>query len=148
MPLTRDEDLARLLADTRHIALVGASDRADRPSHKVMAALLAHGYDVTPVNPALAGQQVLGKTVVADLGDIAEPVDLVDIFRNAEAAGPVVDAAIAVGAKAVWMQLGVINAAAAARAEAAGLQVVMDHCPKIELARLHVAPIHPAGSGH
>lgn len=99
MPLTRDEDLARLLADTRHIALVGASDRADRPSHKVMAALLAHGYDVTPVNPALAGQQVLGKTVVADLGDIAEPIDLVDIFRNAEAAGPVVDAAIAVGAK-------------------------------------------------
>lgn len=140
MPLTRDEDIAQLLTETRTIALVGASDRPDRASHGVMKFLLAQGYQVTPVNPVLAGQDLLGKTVVGTLAE-AGPVDLVDIFRNSEAAGPIVDEAIKLGAKAVWMQLGVINPEAAARAEAAGLKVVMDHCPKIEIPRLGIAKV-------
>lgn len=140
MPLTRDEDIAQLLTETRTIALVGASDRSDRASHGVMKFLLAQGYQVTPVNPVLAGQDLLGKTVVGTLAE-AGPVDLVDIFRNSEAAGPIVDEAIKLGAKAVWMQLGVINPEAAARAEAAGLKVVMDHCPKIEIPRLGIAKV-------
>ncbi len=140
MPLTRDEDIAQLLTETRTIALVGASDRPDRASHGVMRFLLAQGYQVTPVNPALAGQELLGEKVVATLAE-AGPVDLVDIFRNSEAAGPIVDEAIELGAKAVWMQLGVINPEAAARAEAAGLNVVMDHCPKIEIPRLGIAKV-------
>ena len=101
-----------------------------------MAFLQQQGYRVIPVNPGLAGQTLLGETVVSALSDIAQPIDLVDIFRNSDAAGPVVDEAIALGAKAVWMQLGVINPEAAARAEAAGLKVVMNHCPKIEIPRL------------
>jgi predicted CoA-binding protein len=140
MPLTQDADIAALLTNTRRIALVGASDRPDRASHKVMQFLLGQGYRVTPVNPALAGQEVLGQQVVATLAE-AGPVDLVDIFRNSDAAGPIVDEAIAAGAKAVWMQLGVINPEAAARAEAAGLKVVMDHCPKIEIPRLGIAKV-------
>ncbi len=140
MPLTRDEDIAQLLTEARTIALVGASDRSDRASHGVMKFLLAQGYQVTPVNPVLAGQDLLGKTVVGTLAE-AGPVDLVDIFRNSEAAGPIVDEAIKLGAKAVWMQLGVINPEAAARAEAAGLKVVMDHCPKIEIPRLGIAKV-------
>lgn len=140
MPLTQDADIADVLTQTRTIALVGASDRPDRPSHEVMKFLLGRGYQVIPVNPALAGQEVLGQTVVASLDDVG-PVDLVDIFRNSEAAGPIVDAAIRIGAKAVWMQLGVINPQAAERAEAAGLKVVMNHCPKIEIGRLGIAPI-------
>ena len=140
MPLTQDADIADVLTQTRTIALVGASDRPDRPSHEVMKFLLGRGYQVIPVNPALAGQEVLGETVVASLDDVG-PVDLVDIFRNSEAAGPIVDAAIRIGAKAVWMQLGVINPQAAERAEAAGLKVVMNHCPKIEIGRLEIAPV-------
>jgi predicted CoA-binding protein len=130
-----DAQIRDLLTATRTIAMVGASDRPDRPSHKVMSFLQAHGYRVIPVNPALAGQQLLGETVVASVAD-AGPVDMVDIFRNSDAAGAITDEAIAAGARAVWMQLGVINEAAAARARAAGLAVVMDHCPKIEITRL------------
>lgn len=140
MPLTSDTDLKSLLGEVRSIAVVGASDRPDRASHGVMKALLDHGYRVIPVNPSLAGQAIHGQKVVASLAE-AGPVDMVDVFRNAEAAGAVVDEAVAAGAKAVWMQLGVVNEAAAARAEAAGLKVVMDHCPKIELRRLNVAPV-------
>ncbi len=139
MPLTADSDIAALLRQTRTIALVGASDRPDRAAHTVMAALLAHGYHVIPVNPQLAGQTILGQTVVATLADIAEPIDMVDVFRRSEFVAAVVDEAIAAGARAVWTQLGVIDHAAAARAEAAGLTVVMDRCPKIELRRLGIS---------
>ncbi len=138
MPLTADADIARLLEQTNTIALVGASDRPDRAAHEVMGMLLAHGYHVIPVNPQLAGQAIHGQTVVAQLADIAEPIDMVDVFRRSEFVSGVVDDAIAVGAKAVWTQLDVIDHAAAARAEAAGLDVVMDRCPKIEFRRLRL----------
>ena len=145
MPLTRDEDIAALLQSTRTVALIGASDRPDRPSYGVMRFLQDHGYRVLPVNPQITGEHVHGEYVWRDLSQIGVPIDLVDIFRRPEAAGEAVDEAIAAGAKAVWMQLGVVNEAAAARAEAAGLQVVMDRCPKIEIARLGLAPIENEG---
>ena len=141
MPLTRDEDIHALLAATRTIALVGASDRPDRPSYGVMAYLQSRGYRVLPVNPQITGEHVHGEYVWRELAQIGEPIDLVDIFRRPQAAGEAVDEAIAVGAKAVWMQIGVINDDAARRAEAAGLKVVMDRCPKIEIPRLGVATV-------
>jgi predicted CoA-binding protein len=136
MPLTRDEDIAQLLRETRTIALVGASDNPGRASYGVMKFLQDQGYRVIPVNPRITGEHVHGEFVWRELAQIGEPIDLVDIFRNSEDAAAAIDEAIAVGAKAVWMQLGVINEGAAAKAEAAGLKVVMDHCPKIEFARL------------
>ena len=138
MPLTADADIARLLEQTRTVALVGASDRPDRAAFEVMGMLLAHGYHVIPVNPQLAGQVIHGQTVVAQLADVDEPIDMVDVFRRSEFVSGVVDDAIAVGARAVWTQLGVIDPVAAARAEAAGLDVVMDRCPKIEIRRLEL----------
>ena len=151
MPLESGADIRALLEETKTIALVGASANPARDSHEVMAFLQRQGYRVIPVNPGLAGQQLLGETVAAGLAGQtihgrsvaatvadAGPVDLVDIFRNSDAAGGVVDEAIAAGAKAVWMQLGVINHEAAARAEAAGLKVVMNHCPKVEIPKLGV----------
>lgn len=153
MPLTDDADIAALLTVTRTIALVGASPRPDRASNEVMAALLAHGYRVIPVNPLHIGETIHGQSVVASLHDIAGPVDLVDVFRRAEDVPPVVADAIAVGAKALWMQLGIVNPAAAATAEAAGLAVVMDRCTKVDVRRLRVprplarAPFNPEESG-
>ena len=141
MPLTRDEDIARLLTDARIIAVVGASDRPGRPSYGVMKFLQEWGYRVLPVNPQITGQHVLGEFVWRELAEIGVPIDIVDIFRRPEAAAEVVEQAIFVGAKAVWMQLGVINHEAAARAEAAGLEVVMDRCPHIEIPRLRVPRI-------
>jgi len=138
MPLTADADIARLLEETSTIALVGASDRPDRAAFEVMGMLLAHGYHVIPVNPQLAGQVIHGQTVVAQLADVDEPIDMVDVFRRSEFVSGVVDDAIAVGARAVWTQLGVIDPVAAARAEGAGLDVVMDRCPKIEIRRLEL----------
>jgi uncharacterized protein len=138
MPLTRDEDVYNLLAETRTIALVGASDRPDRPSHRVMAILQRHGYRVLPVNPQITGEHVHGEYVWRELAQIGVPIDMVDIFRRPQAAGEAVDAAIAAGARSVWLQIGVINEDAAARAEAAGLKVVMDKCPAIEIPRLGV----------
>lgn len=141
MPLEADADIATLLNETRTIALVGASDRPDRASYSVMATMQAHGYRVLPVNPQLAGEHIHGEFVWNGLADIGVPIDMVDIFRNSAAAGQVVDDAIAAGAKSIWMQLGVVNEEAAARAEAAGLKVVMDHCPAIEIRRLGLSPV-------
>jgi predicted CoA-binding protein len=138
MPLTAPEDIARLLKETRTIALVGASDRPDRPSYNVMRVLQDWGYRVLPVNPQITGEHVHGEYVWRELSQIGEPIDMVDIFRRPIAAGEAVDEAIAAGAKAVWLQIGVINHEAAARAEAAGLQVVMDRCPAIDLPRLGI----------
>jgi predicted CoA-binding protein len=136
MPLTRDEDIRALLTEARTIAMVGASDRPDRAAYGVMRFLQDHGYRVLPVNPRITGEHVHGEYVWRELDQIGVPIDIVDIFRRSDAAGDIVDQAIASGAKAVWMQLGVIDEDAAARAEAAGLKVVMDRCPKIEIARL------------
>ncbi len=130
-----DATVAEILTRTRRIAMVGASNKPYRPSYEVMAALIAHGYEVTPVNPVLAGQLVHGRTVVAAL-DQAGTLDMVDVFRASVAAGAVVDEAIRLGARTVWMQLGVSDDAAVARARAAGLNVVVNRCPKIELPRL------------
>jgi uncharacterized protein len=141
MPLTRDEDIKALLEGARTIAVVGASDRPDRPSWGVMRFLQEHGYRVIPVNPQITGEHVHGEFVFRDLAQLGDPIDIVDIFRRPQAAGEAVDEAIACGAKAVWMQLGVVNHEAAMRAEAAGLQVVMDRCPAIDIPRLRVAPI-------
>ncbi len=141
MPLTSNEDIAALLSSAKTIALVGASDRPGRASYGVMKFLQDQGYRVIPVNPRITGEHVHGEYIWRELAQIGEPIDIVDIFRNSEDAGETVDEAIAVGAKAVWMQLGVVDDEAARRAEAAGLKVVMDRCPKIEIPRLGVARI-------
>jgi predicted CoA-binding protein len=141
MPLTRDEDIYALLANARTIAMVGASDRPGRASHGVMKFLQDRGYRVIPVNPQITGQHIHGEFVWRELAQIGEPIDIVDIFRRPLAAGEAVDEAIAIGARAVWLQLGVINEDAAERAEAAGLKVVMDRCPKIEIPRLGVPKV-------
>ncbi|WP_370279022.1 CoA-binding protein [Pontibacterium sp.] len=131
-----DETVIKVLSESKVIALVGASPKSERASHRVMNYLLQRGYEVIPVNPVQKGNAILGQTVVGSLAEIGKPIDMVDVFRNSEAAGAVIDEAIAVGAKAVWLQLDVINEAGAARARKAGLDVVMDRCPKIEIPRL------------
>lgn len=141
MPLTADEDIHALLAQARTIALVGASDRPDRASNEVMAALQAHGYRVFPVNPLITGEHIHGEYVWRELAQIGEPIDIVDVFRKADDVPPVVEEAIRVGAKAVWLQLGIVNDVAMARAEVAGLTTVQDRCAKIEVARLGVPRI-------
>jgi predicted CoA-binding protein len=141
MPINSDEDIAEMLQSARTIAMVGASDRPDRAAFHVMEFLQDQGYRVFPVNPRITGEHVHGEYVWRELAQIGEPIDIVDIFRNSSEAGVVVDEAIAVGAKAVWMQLGVIDVEAAGRAEAAGVKVVMDRCPKIEFARLGLTPV-------
>ena len=136
MPLTSDADISKLLSEARTIALIGASDNPGRASYGVMKFLQQQGYRVIPVNPRITGEHIHGEFVWRELAQIADPIDIVDIFRNSQDAAAAVDEAIAAGAKAVWMQLGVINEEAALKAEAAGLKVVMDRCPKIEIARL------------
>jgi predicted CoA-binding protein len=131
-----DAYLRDILAGTRRIALVGASLEPSRPSHYVMQFLLERGYEVVPVNPTIAGQEIHGQKVLASLAEVPPPIDLVDVFRNSQAAARVTDEAIAAGAKAIWMQMGVRNDEAASRAEAAGLKVVMNRCPKVEFPRL------------
>ncbi|HML09903.1 MAG TPA: CoA-binding protein [Stellaceae bacterium] len=133
-----DAYLRDILVGAKTIAVVGASPRPNRPSHGVMGFLQRHGYRCIPVNPFAAGGEINGERVYARLADIKEPIDMVDIFRRSEAAGAVVDEAIAIGAKVIWMQLDVRDGAAAARAEARGVKVVMDRCPAIEIPRLGV----------
>lgn len=135
----QDTEIRDLLLATRRIAVVGASDRADRPSHGVFGFLRDRGYDAVPVNPMLAGGTIHGRAVLAGLAEAA-PLDMVDVFRRSTEAGAVMDEAVRLGAKSVWLQLGVVDEAAAARARAAGLVVVMDRCPVIEWRRLGLPP--------
>lgn len=132
-----DDEIRRILLDTRRVAVVGASDKPSRPSHGVTAFLIARGYEVVPVNPALAGRAVHGRPVVAGLAQ-AGPLDMVDVFRRSAEAGTAVREAIRLGARTVWLQLGVMDEAAAAEARAAGLRVVVDRCPAIEWRRLRL----------
>jgi predicted CoA-binding protein len=131
-----DDYLREVLSSARAIAVLGASPRADRPSHRVMAFLQARGYRTIPVNPNAAGETILGERCYASLAELPEKVDMVDVFRRSSALGTAVDEAIAIGAKIVWLQLGLRDDAAAARAEAKGLRVVMNRCPAIEIPRL------------
>jgi predicted CoA-binding protein len=140
-----DDTIRDILMATRRIALVGASAKPWRPSHGVMRFLLDRGYDVTPVNPGLAGQTIHGRTVVASLAEAA-PLEMVDVFRASIHVGKLVDDVILVGADTVWMQLGVIDQQAAAKARAAGIKVVMDRCPVIEDRR--IGPIGPPRTHH
>ncbi|MFC4167235.1 CoA-binding protein [Teichococcus aestuarii] len=133
-----DETIREVLLNTRRIAVVGASANPARPSNEVTRFLVGRGFEVTPVNPGLAGQVLHGSTVAASL-EAAGPLEMVDIFRRSEEAGAVVDEAIRLGARCVWMQLGVVDQAAAERARAAGLVAVMDRCPVIEWARLRLS---------
>lgn len=137
-----DATIRQILTTTRRIALVGASANAARPSNEVLATLLARGYDVTPVNPGIAGRSLHGRTVVASLDD-ATPLDMVDLFRASAHVRQPVEGAIRLGARIIWMQLGVIDVQAADLAHSAGITVVMDRCPLIEFARLGI----PAGLG-
>jgi predicted CoA-binding protein len=131
-----DEYLRAILKDVKTVAVVGASPNWNRPSYFVMKYLQTKGFRMIPVNPRSAGEEILDEICWASLAELPVPIDMVDVFRNSEAAGPIVDEAIAIGAKVVWMQIGVRNDTAAARAEAAGLRVVMNRCPKIEYSRL------------
>lgn len=139
MPLRKDQDIAELLGRTRTIALVGASEKPERPSHDVMRFLLDEGYDVYPVNPGLVGQTLHGREVYAHLADIPVDIDMIDVFRQPRFLRGIVEAAVDVGAGAIWTQLGVIDERAATDAERAGIDVVMDRCPKIEIPRLRAA---------
>ena len=134
-----DAEIRDILLTTRRIAVVGASDRPDRPSFGVAAFLVDRGYAVTPVNPGIAGRPLHGAAAVAAL-DEAGPFDMVDVFRRSQDAGAVVDEAIRLGARTVWLQLGVTDAAAGARARTAGLRFVEDRCPVIEWRRLGLPP--------
>ena len=132
--MTMDEDIRFALEQTQTWAVVGCSPDPYRDSHRIAALLQGRGFRVIPVNPA--ADEILGERCFASVHDIGEPVDVVDVFRRSSEAGAHVDEAIAIGAKAVWLQLGVIDPAAAERARAAGLRVVMDRCPAIELPKL------------
>ncbi len=136
MPLTRDADIAIVLASFRTIALVGASHKPERPSYRVMQYLIDKGYQVIPVNPGLAGQQILGNTVIDTLEAITSPIDMVDVFRQSRFLPEIFKQATALGIGTVWTQLGVVDHAAARAAEERGIVVVMDRCPAIEGPRL------------
>jgi uncharacterized protein len=133
-----DDLIRKIMKETKSIAIVGASANDARPSYFVLKYLLGRNYHITAVNPGLAGTKILDAPVYAKLSDIPEPVDMVEIFRNSEAAGPIVDEALAMNPlpKVIWMQLSVRNDEAAAKAEAAGITVIMNRCPKIEYGRL------------
>ncbi len=135
----QDSEIKTVLESVKTIALVGASEKVTRPSYGVMAYLLQQGYQVIPVSPKLAGQTLLGQQVYAELSDIPQSVDMVDVFRQPEAAYDIAKQAVTIGAKVLWLQIGVINEQAAVLAKEAGLTVVMDRCPKIEIPRLGIA---------
>ncbi len=139
MAIENDQNLREILTSVRTIALVGASEKTNRPSHEVMEFLQHRGYRVIPVNPRLAGKQVLGETVYADLASLPEPVDMAELFLAPERTDAVIDQAIAQNIPVLWLQIGVINEVGAARAETAGLKVVMDRCPKQEIPRLGIS---------
>lgn len=136
MPINDDDEIRDLLGQPRRIAVIGASPNPARPSNGVLAFLVSQGHDVIAVNPGHVGKTIHGAPVVATLADVEPPAEMVDIFRNSADAGAAVDEAIVHGAKAVWMQIGVIDEDAARRADATGMTVVMDRCPKIEIPRL------------
>ena len=140
MPTYSDDLIKSILRSTKTIAMVGASGNEMRPSYFAMKYLSDKGFLIHPINPGMAGKQILGRTVYGSLKDMPAPVDMVDIFRASDAAPAIVDEALAekdrLGVKTIWMQLGIVNEEAAAKARAAGLNVIMDRCPKIEYGRL------------
>ena len=144
MRLESDEATAQLLAQVKRIALVGASAKPERPSHRVMQFLLDEGYEVLPINPSLAGQKLLGQTVYATLADLPTRVDMADIFRDAASLPEVTQAVVAAGIPAMWTQLGVVHSEAEQNAVGAGLQLVVDRCPAIEIPRLRDAGLLPS----
>ena len=143
MPITSDLEIASLLAKTRNIALIGASANPERPSHRVLAFLLQAGYQLYPVNPGLAGSEICSRPVYSRLSDIPVPIDMVDVFRQSHYLADIVEQSIEIEVGAIWTQLGVVDEQAALRAESAGLLVVMDKCPAIELPRLQAAGVMP-----
>ncbi len=145
MRIESDEAIAQLIMQVKRIALVGASAKPERPSHRVMQFLLDEGYEVLPINPGLAGQRLLGQTVYASLADLPTSVDMADIFRDAASLPEVTQAVVAAGVPAMWTQLGVVHSEAQHTAVDAGLQLVVDRCPAIEIPRLRDAGLLPAG---
>ena len=144
MRLESDEAIAQLLLQVKRIALVGASAKPERPSHRVMQFLLDEGYEVLPINPGLAGQRLLGQQVHASLADLPTSVDMADIFRDAASLSEVTQDVVAAGIPAMWTQLGVVHSEAEQTAIGAGLQVVVGRCPAIEIPRLRDAGLLPA----
>jgi len=144
MRLESDEAIAQLLVQVKRIALVGASAKPERPSHRVMQFLLDEGYEVLPVNPGLAGQSLLGQTVYASLADLPTSVDMADIFRDAASLPEATKDVVAAGIPAIWTQLGVVHTEAERTGLDAGLQLVVDRCPAIEIPRLRDAGLLPA----
>ena len=145
MRLESDEAIAQLLAQVKRIALVGASAKPERPSHRVMQFLLGEGYEILPINPGLAGQKLLGQQVYASLTDLPTRVDMADIFRDAVSLPEVTQDVVAAGVPVMWTQLGVVHSEAEQAASDAGLQLVVDRCPAIEIPRLRDAGLLPAG---
>ena len=144
MRIESDEAIAQLLLQAKRIALVGASAKPERPSHRVMQFLLDEGYEVLPINPGLAGQKLLGQTVYAAVVELPTSVDMADIFRDAASLPEVTQDVVATGIPAMWTQLGVVHSEAEQTAIGAGLQVVVDRCPAIEIPRLRDAGLLPA----
>ena len=144
MRLESDEAIAQLLLQAKRIALIGASAKPERPSHRVMQFLLDEGYEVLPINPGLAGQKLLGQTVYAAVVELPTSVDMADIFRDAASLPEVTQDVVATGIPAMWTQLGVVHSEAEQTAIGAGLQVVVDRCPAIEIPRLRDAGLLPA----
>eukprot|EP00539_Tryblionella_compressa_P010024 CAMPEP_0178802850 /NCGR_PEP_ID=MMETSP0745-20121128/14125_1 /TAXON_ID=913974 /ORGANISM="Nitzschia punctata, Strain CCMP561" /LENGTH=151 /DNA_ID=CAMNT_0020461829 /DNA_START=12 /DNA_END=467 /DNA_ORIENTATION=- len=136
--------IRRVLTSSRNIALVGASSKPERPSNYVMKYLLDIGYNVIPINPGLEGQELHGKVVYGSLSNVPDPIDMVDIFRASEAVPSIVDEAIALGGvKSIWMQVGIVNKEAAEKAKSAGMDVVMDACPKVQIPLLGISGPSP-----